>query len=130
MAHGNPATGRQAIMVTSLEVAEYFDKRHSSVLRDIRRVLAGLSPAFSQPNFVERFRIIEGAHGKTAPYYELRPDGFALLTLGYCGKKALANKVPLMGAGDWSVSALSAILSGRHARAADPASPSTEGEKP
>ena len=81
---GRPAT-------TSLEVAKFFGKRHTDVLRDVNNVSANCPEEFRQRNFASAEYTDE--QGKPRPMFILYRDGFMLLVMGYTGKKALAMKL-------------------------------------
>lgn len=81
---GRPAT-------TSLEVAQFFGKRHTDVLRDVNNVSGNCPETFSQRNFASAEYSDE--QGKPRPMFILYRDGFMLLVMGYTGKKALAMKL-------------------------------------
>ena len=81
---GRPAT-------TSLEVAKFFGKRHTDVLRDVNNVSANCPEEFRQRNFASAEYTDE--QGKRRPMFILYRDGFMLLVMGYTGKKALAMKL-------------------------------------
>jgi len=77
----------------SRKVSVVFGKRHDTVLRAIRNLLASASREFTARNFAECFSNNELANGKPEPYFTITRDGFALLAMGFTGKKALAFKV-------------------------------------
>ena len=81
---GRPAT-------TSLEVAQFFGKRHTDILRDVNNVSGNCPETFSQRNFASAEYSDE--QGKPRPMFILYRDGFMLLVMGYTGKKALAMKL-------------------------------------
>ena len=81
---GRPAT-------TSLEVAQFFGKRHTDVLRDVNNISCNCPETFSQRNFASAEYADEQA--KPRPMFILYRDGFMLLVMGYTGKKALAMKL-------------------------------------
>lgn len=81
---GRPAT-------TSLEVAKFFGKRHTDVLRDVNNFSANCPETFSRRNFASAEYSDE--QGKPRPMFILYRDGFMLLVMGYTGKKALAMKL-------------------------------------
>ena len=84
---GRPAT-------TSLEVAQFFGKRHDNVLRDIAALLSQLPENSLQLNFEETYQEQETPLGvKQVRMFILYRDGFMLLVMGYTGKKALAMKL-------------------------------------
>lgn len=80
--------------VTSLQVAEAFGKRHDHVLRDIAALLSQTPEIFVKPNFGEHeAEYFTGFGMKKTPAYLLSKDGFALLTMGYTGERAMRFKV-------------------------------------
>lgn len=81
--------GRPA--VTSLEVAQFFDKRHDAVLRDIRNIISNCPKKFTAHNFVVS-NYMDNT-GRSLAMYIIHRDGFMLLVMGYTGKKALAIKL-------------------------------------
>ena len=81
--------GKQVPAVTSLQVAEVFDRRHDSVLRDIRNLLE--SDDFTRHNFVECSYVNE--NNREMPMYIMSRDGFVLLGMGFTGAKARAMKI-------------------------------------
>ena len=84
---GRPAT-------TSLEVANFFGKRHDNVLRDVDALLSQLPENSLQLNFEETYQEQETPLGvKQVRMFILYRDGFMLLVMGYTGKKALAMKL-------------------------------------
>lgn len=85
---GRPAT-------TSLEVANFFGKRHDNICRDIRGLIESTPENFRALNFEETFRTIPGPNNseRQETYFILYRDGFMLLVMGYTGKKALAMKL-------------------------------------
>ncbi|MBN4944839.1 MULTISPECIES: Rha family transcriptional regulator [Stenotrophomonas] len=110
---------------TSTDVAAFFDKRHSHVLRAIEGLLCDLREHIHwpekadvgdqwedqehQPNFGLMFpeELFEAAEvevrlGNGAirrdPIYNLSRDGFALLAMGFTGKQALAFKLAYISA--------------------------------
>lgn len=83
-------------VTSSLRVAEYFEKEHRNVLRDIRALAEALPPEFSLLNFEQREFIDE--RGKFQPSYELSKDGFMLLAMGFTGDKALQFKLDYIAA--------------------------------
>lgn len=77
--------------VSSLAIAEHFQKRHDHVLRKIRQITTECPPEFIAPNFGETNYSDE--IGRSLPMYQLSRDGFTLLAMGFAGKKALAWKI-------------------------------------
>ena len=79
--------------VDSLFVAEYVEKNHKEVLRDIRKITAddsGLSDEFRERNFALSYYISK--QNKKQPCYYLTRDGFTMLVMGYTGVKAMKFK--------------------------------------
>lgn len=79
--------------VDSLFVAEFFEKEHRSVLRDIRNLLesdSGLSAEFGVHNYVQSSYIKN--QNKKQPCYFMTRDGFTILAMGYNGTKAMKFK--------------------------------------
>lgn len=82
--NGRPAT-------TSLDIAKHFNKRHDSVLRDIRRLSSEVPEDFRLHNFVESSYMNEQDKGQ--PMFIVYFDGFILLVMGYTGKQSLQIKL-------------------------------------
>jgi Rha family phage regulatory protein len=84
-------------VVSSLQVAEHFEKRHDNVLRIIQGLADEISNALKIEGVANRsnFRLIEykDAKGESRPAYHLTRDGFTLLAMGFTGRKALAWKL-------------------------------------
>ena len=78
---------------SSRQVAEEFGKRHADVLRSIEQITAptsGVSTEFTERNFaLSRYK---DASGKWNPEYLMTKDGFAILAMGFTGKKAMRFK--------------------------------------
>ena len=81
----------QTPVVSSLDVARHFQRRHSHILRDIGRLCSILPKSFNQPNFgrVE----IPDVKGEKRPAYLLTRDAFSLLVMGMTGKAAIQWKL-------------------------------------
>lgn len=91
--YGLFADKKDIVRVDSLYVAEFFEKNHKEVLRDIRNIAApnsGLSKEFAERNFA--LGSYKDKQNKKRPYYYLTRDGFTILVMGYTGKKALRFK--------------------------------------
>lgn len=78
----------EVTVVTSLDVAETFEKEHKNVLKDIREL--DCSEEFNRLNFepIDYF----DARGRKQPMYYMTRDGFTLLAMGYTGEKAMKFK--------------------------------------
>jgi anti-repressor protein len=76
-------------VVSSRQITESFEKRHDHVLRDIDTLKKDV------PNFGEMFfeTTEADAYGRNQRIYLMSRDGFALLAMGFTGKKALEWKV-------------------------------------
>lgn len=81
----------EVIVVTSLDVAETFEKGHKHVLEDIRKICESLSTADISALFYADTYI--ASNGKKNPMYLMNRDGFALLVMGYTGEKAIRFKL-------------------------------------
>lgn len=79
--------------VDSRFVADFFEKNHKDVLRDIRKITAPesvLSEEFGRRNFAPSH--YKNAQGKNQPCCLMTRDGFTMLVMGYTGKKAMRFK--------------------------------------
>ena len=91
--YGLFADKKDIVRVDSLYVAEFFEKNHKEVLRDIRNIAApnsGLSKEFAERNFA--LGSYKDKQNQKRPCYYLTRDGFTILVMGYTGKKALRFK--------------------------------------
>ena len=86
------------LWTTSLTVAEKFEKRHERVLDAIRRVMTDCPAGFTEHNFV--FSEYTDSTGRTRPVCFLSRGGFALIAMGFTGKKAVTWKVRFLAAFD------------------------------
>lgn len=77
--------------VTSLDVAETFEKEHYHVIEDIRRIISDLSTPEISGLFSESFYV--ASNGKKNPMFYITRDGFTLLVMGYTGEKAMKFKL-------------------------------------
>lgn len=78
-------------VVTSLDIAETFEKEHRNVLADIRAIEESISSAeFSALFYLDSYK---ASNGKTNPMYLMTRDGFTLLVMGYTGEKAMQFKL-------------------------------------
>ena len=78
----------EVTVVTSLDVAETFNKRHSDVLRDIDNL--NCSKEFTERNFA--LSSYKDASGKSNKMQYMTRDGFTILVMGYTGEKAMKFK--------------------------------------
>ena len=79
---------QEVTVVSSLDVAETFEKNHKEVLRDIRNLEC--SEEFRLRNFAESS--YTNSQNKKQPMYYVTRDGFTLLAMGYTGEKAMKFK--------------------------------------
>lgn len=115
------------IYTTSLKVAEHFKKRHSNVLRDVDKLIneldfelvddpdsimepsgcwaqncaqqntdAKLMSEFGRLNFEPSSYL--NVQKKTQPMFKMTEEGFAILAMGFTGKKALEWKIKFLSA--------------------------------
>jgi Rha family phage regulatory protein len=75
-------------VVSSLDVAETFEKQHSHVLRDIKELEC--SDEFRESNFGLSYYV--NSQNKRQPMYHMTRDGFTILVMGYTGEKAMKFK--------------------------------------
>lgn len=93
------------VVTTSRQVAEVFKKEHRNVMKDIRELRSMLKSEdcsnFNSPQ-TERFEetTYRNSQNKQQPMYIMNRDGFALLAMGYTGKRALAFKLEFIKAFD------------------------------
>lgn len=78
-------------VVTSLDVAETFEKEHKHVMVDIRRISESLNTAEMSALFYEAE--YKASNGKSNPMYYMNRDGFTLLAMSYTGQKAMRFKL-------------------------------------
>lgn len=76
------------VVVSSLDVANNFEKRHDNVVKDIREMKC--SDEFRLLNFKESF--YKNSQNKSQPMYLMTRDGFTILAMGYNGTKAMKFK--------------------------------------
>lgn len=98
----------EVTVVTSLDVAETFEKEHRHVLEDIRKIESTISTA----EFSALFNLssYKASNGKTNPMYAMTKDGFTILTMGYTGEKAMRFKLAYIK----QFNAMQKELSGKH----------------
>ena len=79
----------EVTVVTSLDVAETFEKRHDHVLRDVEKLKKDIR------NFGEMFfeTTMPDAYGRKQKAFLMNRDGFTLLVMGYTGEKAMKFKI-------------------------------------
>lgn len=89
-------------LTTSRIVAEKFGKRHDHVVRDIKTIVEQMASVSDAPKIggVKMFNqtTYTDKKGETRPMYLITKDGFALLAMGFTGKKALQFKLKFIDA--------------------------------
>lgn len=79
---------KEVNVVSSLDIAETFEKRHSDVLRSIETLEC--SKSFTERNFA--LSDYKDSTGRSNKMYYITRDGFTLLVMGYTGEKAMRFK--------------------------------------
>lgn len=77
------------LTVSSLQIAESFEKQHKNVVQSIENIKAENSAV--TPMFIEN--TYKAGTGKAYKCYDITRDGFSLLVMGFTGKKALEWKL-------------------------------------
>lgn len=85
------------VTTTSLKVAEYFGRKHKTILRAIRNL--NCSKKFNERNFVPVNYIDE--KGEAREMYSLTKDGCIFLIMGFTGEKAAQIKEAYIDAFNW-----------------------------
>ena len=83
-------------VTSSLQVSEYFGKKHQHVMEKVRALLAEIPSDWGVSNF--RQSSYFNLQGKEQPCYEMTKDGFTLLAMGFTGKKAMEFKIDYINA--------------------------------
>ena len=82
-----------ALVVSSRQVAENFEKEHRDVLKAIRRLVEGMCKSSQTPSMFHKTTYVNEQNGQTYPMYLMNRDGFSLLAMGFTGSKALEWKL-------------------------------------
>ena len=84
--------GEDIPVTTSRKVAEYFEKEHKNVIRDIENILDGgaLKIELSSMFILSSYKSVQN---KELKEYLLTFDGFSLLVMGFTGAKAMKFKL-------------------------------------
>lgn len=85
------------VMTTSLKVAEYFGRKHKTILRAIRNL--NCSKEFNELNYVPVNYIDE--KGELREMYNITRDGCMFLIMGFTGKAAALIKENYINAFNW-----------------------------
>lgn len=79
------------LVVSSLDIACHFQKKHKHVLEEIYKMHAISPKLFTGPNF--RPSEYKDPTGRTLPCFLLTRDGFSALVMGFTGKAALLWRI-------------------------------------
>ena len=80
------------LTVSSLQVAEDFEKEHRNVIQSIAKLITEIQPAENSARYFLSSSYVD-AKGESRKCYNLTRDGFSLLVMGFTGKKALEWKL-------------------------------------
>ena len=80
------------LTVSSLQVAEDFEKQHKHILNAISKLESEIQPAENSACYFLSSSYVD-AKGENRKCYNLTRDGFSLLVMGFTGKKALEWKL-------------------------------------
>jgi Rha family phage regulatory protein len=78
------------ILVSSLDVARVFEKKHQHIIRNIRELIDN-QPDFGLSNFGQMS--YEDSYGRPQPEYLMTRDGFFFIAMGFTGDKADTFKI-------------------------------------
>jgi len=87
---------RNQVLTSSLNIAEYFEKRHKDVLKAISKL--GCSDEFKRRNFAPHK--YKDDRGNNQPMYLMTKSGFSFLVMGFTGQKADRFKEDFINAFD------------------------------
>lgn len=79
------------VLTDSRMVAEYFEKRHDHVIRDIERCKGDLPKNGGVDNAIIKSTYVD-AKGEIRPQYLMNRDGFMFVVMGFSGEKAARLK--------------------------------------
>ena len=82
-------------VVSSRVVAEYFEKEHRTVLRNIREIVSAQNCALA---FYEEHKYKVKGQYRSYPEYYMNRDGFMLLVMGFTTKPAMQVKIAFIKA--------------------------------
>ena len=84
------------IMTTSLDLANFFDKKHKHILEAV--INLGCPPDFIGPNF--RPNTYKDPINRSLPMLDITRKGFVLLAMGFTGERAMEFKIAYLEAFD------------------------------
>ena len=102
-------------VTSSVNVADFFGKRHTHVLRAIESL--DVPDDFRRPNFGPSSYL--NAQGKPQPMVNLTRKGFTILAMGFTGKEAMRFKIAYIEAFDRMESELLELASGGSRKTVD-----------
>lgn len=91
LVHGKPR-------VSSVKIADHFNKRHVDVMRSIAQTIHNVPKEFAERNFA--LSDYTDSTGRKLRSYDLTRNGFMLVVMGYTGKEATFIKVGYINAFD------------------------------
>ena len=86
----------KSIVVSSITVAEHFEKEHFHILRDINNLLGCIQNLIDPQAMNKMFTkttYVNEQNNQEYPMYLMNRDGFSLLAMGFTGAKALEWKI-------------------------------------
>jgi len=81
------------VFANSKDVADFFGKRHCHVIDSVEEINRNLGRSEQGTWF--RIADYRDSYGRWQKAYDMTRDGFTLLVMGYTGKKASVQAVPL-----------------------------------
>lgn len=81
------------VVVSSVDVARNFEKRHVDVMRTINSLVDGMCNFAHTKHLFERSSTVNPQNQQTYDCYLMNRDGFSLLVMGFTGHKALEWKL-------------------------------------
>ncbi len=93
---GTLSVKSNTIVASSLDIANYFEKRHTHVINTLEKIIKETDADFSQPNF--RLAKYKDQQGKPRKSYQMTKDGFVLLVMNFSGAKAQQKKIEYINA--------------------------------
>jgi len=87
-------------VTTSLKIAEVFGKKHTHVLRDIKKLLEDMEKAGKSGESNFGLSSYKSEQNKVLLMYLISKNGFTLLAMGFTGEKALRFKLAYIEAFD------------------------------
>lgn len=115
--HGMVSNENGKPTTTSYAIAEAFNKTHSHVMRDIKKIVKQCGEEFAKSNFGLTFENKKiGNTTRTTPFYRISKDGFMLLVMGFTGEKAMKTKIDFINAFNWMAEQLTQVVQSKWAK--------------